>query len=374
MFDPVIKFFSSVFQMIGTAIGKVILIILSPFIWVRNLYRSSGYILKGLIAALLLCIIIPYAWFIWNVLWIRNYDINYTSKFDFKQIEVQAGEEVTVSGENSSIRTCGRSSIADVASELIDFNVNQNSWVSASLMYKIGLFGIPWDSTPWMDNKASFQRGVHRAVDSTLIEMKDALGRSRGTSELNKNLNTALSNTQISAYNWYFGLNPIGPKQTAWSSYRNARKHLEIYNNNLEKCEALFDARADNLNVFLNRIASEIGSTAAKIQKRIEASNAGWFDVHADNQFMEAKGQLYGYLGILRATRVDFQDIVESRGLGKVWTEMDDQLLHAVDLEPLIVSNGGEDAFIMPSHLTTMGFYLLRARTKLTEMRDTLKN
>jgi len=374
MLDPFFEFLNWAFSVVKAALAKLIALIFFPFVWVRNLYRNSGGVLKVIIAVVLLCIIIPYGFFFWNALWIRDYDSNYTNKFDFKQIEVQAGEQVTVSGENSSVRTCGRSSIVDVASELIDFNVNQNSWVSATIIYKLGLFGIPWDATPWMDNKASFQRGVHRAIDSTLIEMKDALGRARGTSQLDKNLNTALSNTQISAYNWYFGLNPFGVKQTAWSSYRNARKHLNIYNDNLEKCEALFDARADNLQVFINRIASEIGSTAAEIQKRVEASDAGWFDMRADNQFMEAKGQLYGYLGILRAARVDFQDIVETKRLGKVWSEMDAQILHAVELDPLLVSNGGEDAFMFPSHLTTMGFYLLRARTKLTEMRDTLKN
>lgn len=374
MLDPFFEFLHWAFTGLKAVVGRFFAILFFPFVWLRNLYKNSGGILKAIIAIILLVIIVPYAFFVWNIAWTRGFDKDYTSKFDFKQIEVQAGEQVTVSGENSSVRTCGRSSIVDVASELIDFNVNQNTWISATLVYKLGLFGIPWDATPWMDNKASFQRGVHRAIDSTLIEMKDALGRARGTSQLDTNLNRALSNTQISAYNWYVGLNPIGPKQTAWSSYRNARKNLNIYNDNLEKCEALFDARADNLQVFLNRIASEIGSTAAEIQKRIEASDAGWFDTYADNQFMEAKGQLYGYIGILRAARVDFQDVVDTKRLGKVWSEMDAQILHAIELDPLLVSNGGEDAFMFPSHLTTMGFYLLRARTKLTEMRDTLKN
>jgi len=41
-------------------------------------------------------------------------------------------------------------------------------------------------------------------------------------------------------------------------------------------------------------------------------------------------------------------------------------------MQPLIISNGAESAFIMPSHLATMGFYLLRVRANLTEMRDIL--
>ncbi len=374
MLDPVIAFFSSIFQLIGAAIGKFILLLLSPFIWIRNLYRSSGWILKVLIAVLLLCIIIPYGYFIWNVSWIRSYDTNYTAKFDFKRIEVQAGEELRVDGGTDSNRTCGRSGIVEVATELVDFNVNQNVWISASLPYRLGLFGISWDSTPWMDNKATFQRGVHRAVKATTIELQEALGRERGTSERDKNLNKALGLLQISEYNWYVGLNPPGVKQTSWSSYRGAITEFKQYNSRLEKCNAAFDARADNLSGLMDRIAKDIGSTTAVIKSRAESHNGGWFDMRADNTFMEAHGQLYAYLGILKAARSDFNDIIEKRALDSLWANMIGQLENAVELNPLIISNGDEDGFVMPTHLTTMGFYILRVRTNLTEMRDVLKS
>ena len=374
MLDPIIEFFKSIFHWIGVLIGKAVLFVLSPFIWIRNLYRRSGWILKGLIAIILLCIIIPYGWFFWNVIWIRNYDANYTAKFEFHQIETSAGEQVNIDGSTDTTRTCGRSGIVDVSAELIDFNVNQNSWISASLPYRLGLFGISWDSTPWMDNKATFQRGVHRAVRSTAIELQETLGRERGTSERDKNLNKALGLLQISEYNWYVGLNPPGVKQTSWSSYRSAIKEFNEYNSRLERCAASFDARADNLSGLMDRIAKDIGSTTAVIKSRAESHNAGWFDLRADNTFMEAHGQLYGYLGILRAARVDFQDIIEKRALSSLWDNMLGQLESAVDLNPLIISNGDEDGFVMPTHLTTMGFYILRVRTNLTEMRDVLKN
>lgn len=374
MFDPVIAFFSSIFQLIGVAIGKIILLIMSPFIWIRNLYRSSGWILKGIIAVLLLCIIIPYGWFFWNIAWTRNYDTNYTEKFDFKKIQVQAGEEVRVDGGTDATRTCGRSGIVDVTTELLDFNVNQNGWVSASLPYRLGLFGIPWDATPWMDNKATFQRGIHRAVKSTAIELQETLGRERGTSERDKNLNKALGLLQISEYNWYVGFNPPGVKQTSWASYRAAIKEFKQYNGRLEKCNASFDARGDNLSGLMDRIAKDIGSTTAVIKSRAESHNGGWFDMRADNTFMEAHGQLYAYLGILKAARIDFSDIIEKRALDSLWDNMISQLQSAVELNPLIISNGDEDGFIMPTHLTTMGFYILRVRTNLTEMRDVLKS
>ncbi len=374
MLDPLIEMIQKMFRAIGSAIRGFILLLLSPFIWVRNLYRRSGWILKVLIVILLLCIIVPYSYFIWNATWVRDYNANYTDKFNFAALDVSAGEEVRADGGTETAKTCVRSGIVDVASELLDFNVNRNVWMSATLPYKLGLFGISWDATPWMDNKATFQRGVHRAIRSTAIELQEALGRTRGTSQRDSNLNTALGLLQISEYNWYVGLNPPGVKQTSWASYRNAIKEFNTYNTNLEACRASFDARADNLSGLMDRIAKDIGSTTAVIKRRAESHNGGWFDTRADNIFMEAHGQLYGYLGILRAARYDFQDIIEKRALASLWDNMISQLESAVAINPLIISNGREDGFIMPTHLTTMGFYILRVRTNLTEMRDVLKN
>ena len=375
MLDPIVSFVTKIFTLIGHGFGLAIAWLLFPFVWVQNFYKRTHGILKVLLAILLLCIIIPYGWFFWNVAWIRNYDINYTDKIHFEEFTVSAGEAVTIDGNSSANKTCGRSAIVDVEIELLDFNVNQNSWISGSLPYKLGLFGVfSWDATPWFDNKASFQRGVHRAITSTSIELQESLGRIRGTSERDRDLNNALSNIQVSEFNWYVGLNPPGVKPISWSSYRQAMKEFKKYNTRLESCGAFFDARADNLSALLDRIAKDIGSTTAVIKNRAEQYNSGWFDTRADNVFMGALGQLYGYAGVLRAARVDFRDIIENRALDSLWDNMLSQLDSALELNPLIISNGKEDGFIMPTHLTTMGFYILRVRTNLTEMRDVLKH
>ena len=85
-------------------------------------------------------------------------------------------------GGTDTTRTCGRSAIADVAADLTDYNVNENAWISSMILYKLGFFGIDWDHTPFLDNKASFQRGVNQAVRRTTTELADNLGRVRTTS------------------------------------------------------------------------------------------------------------------------------------------------------------------------------------------------
>ena len=51
---------------------------------------------------------------------------------------------------------------------------------------------------------------------------------------------------------------------------------------------------------------------------------------------------------------------------------MEEQTLSAINLDPLIVSNGKEDGWLMPTHLTTIGFYILRVRSNLIELRSIL--
>ena len=64
--------------------------------------------------------------------------------------------------------------------------------------------------------------------------------------------------------------------------------------------------------------------------------------------------------------------ILSTTGLTKTFITMKQQIRDTLEIDPLIISNGSESAFMMPSHLATMGFYLLRVRANMTEMRDIL--
>jgi len=376
LLDPIIDWIKKIFALMIATVKGAIRWLLAPFVYLYTLYKTSGWILRSILLVLLIPVIITYGWFIWSALWIRGYDINYVDKYKLDELKVTAGEQVSSEGGSDTTKTCGRSAIAMVTSDLIDFNVNQNSWISSMPAYKGGFFGFSWDNTPWLDNKASFQRGVHQAIQRTTVELTDTLGRIRGTSEVNKDLQSARSAVQFDEFTWYFnpfdGKRPFGPTTKTPTYYRGAIKQLNKFNDDLANCKATFDVRADNLRTLVDRIAKDIGSTSASIKKRSEISNAGWFDVLADNQFMFSKGQLYGYYGILRAAHADFRDIIEKRNLGDVWDNMESQVKAALELDPMIISNGREDGWMMPTHVTTMGFYILRVRSNLVEIRSVL--
>lgn len=403
MFDPIVAFFQRVFTAIGRGIGLVVAWLLWPFVALGTWYRGRSWIIKGPVALILLALVLFYGYFVWQTQAWTNFDPDYVDRYKLAERKTPAGSPVsgpgtTTTGQSAQVTpanqaamdagtsttealavaqlpagtACQPSAIVDVAADLIDFNVNQNAWISSMLAYKLGLFGLDWDETPWLDNKASFQRGINQAVRRTAVELVDSLGRVRGTSGVNSDLQSARGNIQFDEETWYFGISPFGPKTPTPSFYRAAMRDLNKFNLSLGKCEAIFDGRSDNMVEFLDRIANDLGNTSAIIRERSEFHNGGWFDTRADDRFWFAFGQLYGYYGILSAAGADFENVVSQRGLTPIYTETLKQLRAALRIQPLIISNGREDGWIMPTHLATMGFYILRVRSNLVEMRDIL--
>lgn len=383
MIDRITALIQAAFSAIGKAAGMVVAWLLWPFMAAHGWYRDRNWIIKGPIALVLILLAGFYGYFVWQTQVWSNFDPDYIARYKLAERTVPPGQELpaatpaaaagaTGAAANTSAPVCQRSAIVDAAADLTDFNVNQNAWISSMLLYRLGLFGIDWDSTPFLDNKASFQRGVNQAVRRTSVELVDTLGRVRGTSGINNNLQEARGNMQFSEYSWYFGLDPFGPKTPTPSYYRAAIRSFQAFNGELTACKAVFDTRADNLIQFIDRIAGDIGSTSAILRERSENYNGGWFDTRADDRFWFAYGQLYGYYGVLSAAGSDFAQVIRERNLTNPGNDTLVQTRAALRIQPAIISNGEESGWIMPSHLATMGFYVLRVRSNLVELRSVL--
>jgi hypothetical protein len=345
-----------------------------PFLAARGWSTKRTWLIRAPIIAFVALLIILYGYFIWQTQVWSGFNTSFVDQYRLSERKVPAGQELPVAegAAAPAAKTCQRSAIVDVSADLTDFNVNQNAWISSMLLYRLGLFGMDWDHTPFLDNKASFQRGVNQAIRRTSAELVDTLGRVRGTSGINNDLQSARGNLQFDEYSWYFGLNPFGPKTPTPSYYRSAIQSLRKFNTDLAACNAVFDGRADNLIQFIDRIANDLGGTSDMLAERSENHNRGWFDTRADDRFWFAYGQLYAYYAILSAAQSDFSQVVAERNLGAIFGGTVKQFQAALRIQPAIISNGREDGWIMPSHLATMGFYILRVRSNLVEMRSVL--
>ncbi len=302
--------------------------------------------------------------------------------------------DLPAAGPEAGTNDCEASRAIAMQIHLIDLIVNENQWVPARPLYKAGLFGlVSFDATPWFDNKAAEQIGMIDVARRFAIEMTDSLGRVRGTSPENENLSSAQSALRIDMHAWYVNspfrqnVNTISPSAAA--SYRKAIPLYEAYNTQLATCEAVFDARADNLRETLSRMTATLGSTIVELEARSQGvaydpdqdryvaaagNDNGWFDFRADNHFHRARGKMYALHGIMQGMREDFAHIIADRNLKAVWDKMESSIAEAALLNPTIVSNGGKDGFLFPDHLGVMAEAILRARTSMVELRDVLRD
>lgn len=261
-------------------------------------------------------------------------------------------------------RVEGGSEAVAMVSALIDREINQTDWVPNN--------PFPFPSS-LLDNMPNFQLGLMSAISRFAVEMTDSLGRSRGSSQVDPDLDKASGLLKYDGTLWVWEPSiSLLPTANAESQYEAGMKALDSYNKRLAAGGATFDRRADNLIALLDRIAADLGSTSAILAERAEDSNAGWFDTKADDIFYNAKGRLYGYYMILNALGTDFENVIAERNATTLWQNMLGSLRIAAGMNPLIVSNGAPDGLLFPNHLAAEGFYLLRARTELRELSSVL--
>jgi hypothetical protein len=229
-----------------------------------------------------------------------------------------------------------------------------------------------WHPAAALDNAPNFQLGTISAVSRFTLEAGDYLGRVRGSSAIDQNLDKAVGLLKYDGRTWYWGQGNIIPMAKAESQYRDAVEYLDRYNRDVAAGKSTYDKRADNLIAFLDRAAADLGSASAELDARAQAGG-GYFDLQADDVFYNAKGRLYGYYVILAALGEDFAMVIKDKQAGEIWANMLTSLRTGAGMNPLIIVNGDPDSMTMPSHLRAIGFPLLRARIQMRELADVLQ-
>lgn len=225
----------------------------------------------------------------------------------------------------------------------------------------------------WIDNTPNYQRGMFGALSRFSFELRDQVGRRRGSSAADPDLEGAAGNLSKEPDLWIYNLGiSFLPTTPSDSYYREAAKQFASYNKRLAAGDAIFDRRSDNLMATLDRIALDLGASSAALDGYISDHSGSWFiDFGSDDIFFQIKGQVYAYTILLGALREDFSKVIDDKELGPIYDELLQSMEAASSLEPIYVSNGAVDG-ITPNHLAMQGFFLLRARTQMREVTNIL--
>jgi hypothetical protein len=266
-------------------------------------------------------------------------------------------------GLGSSAPEGGSRSVA-VAADLIDREINTHRWVANDPWFMPGAL---------LDNMPNYQMGIIAALSRFAVELGDQLARTRGSSQIDPDLDAASGLLKYPGTIWLVDPQTwFKPTASSESQYRRAMRALRDYNARLAQGKAVFETRADNLQATLERIAADMGSSSAAIDRYVTENAGFWPDFGADDLFYANKGRLYAYYLLLRELEVDFANVIRERDLGAVWTQMLGSFRAAATLQPWFVVNGDPASQMLPSHLAAQGFYLLRARTQLREITNIL--
>ena len=148
---------------------------------------------------------------------------------------------------------------------------------------------------------------------------------------------------------------------SAEQKYNDSLKELHIYGQKLERGEAHFYVRTDNLISLLHSFADLAGSCDENLVKAEEddGSPVSWFKV--DDYFYYAKGMATAMGKILHGVEAEFSDVLEARqGI--------DLLHHAIDacqmaseLDPWLVTDAAPDG-ILANHRANMAAPISHAR------------
>lgn len=263
-----------------------------------------------------------------------------------------------------SVAPPGGSATVSAVTYLVRREVELNNWTPNDPVMLPG-----W----WLDNTPNFQKGIMGAVSRFSFEMRDQLGRRRGSSSVDENLEKAASNLSIEPERWIIDMSTsLLPTKPSNQYYLEALGQLETYNAQLGTGQSVFDRRSDNLLATLDRIALDLGASSASLDTYI-GDHAGGIvpDFGADDLFYQVKGQVYAYTILLKAIRKDFTDVIENREIAALYDDLLKSMSSAATLDPLVVANGAVDG-VLANHLSMQGFYLLRARTQLREVSNIL--
>jgi hypothetical protein len=254
----------------------------------------------------------------------------------------------------------------DMAAALIEREASENAWVSNEPFFMPGHY---------LRNMQAFQQGLMYGLSRFTFELADSLGRSRGSTAVDPDLDRAAGLLRFPGDVWIFDLEKTWtPTVTSEEQYTSAARALLKYNARVASGEALFDPRNDNLQATIARIEADISSQVNVLAEHVEKTAAGIATGTSTNDvFYALKGRMYAYAMILTALEQDFADVIRNTGASLVWERTLASLRNAAVMRPLVVMNGTPGSMTVPSHVAELGFFVLRAKTQLRDVMAVLQ-
>lgn len=209
------------------------------------------------------------------------------------------------------------------------------------------------DILDFTDNVNNFQLGVLEVTRRTVVALTERVSRTGATAAFDENLESAMNWLMIKARKYWF--------PSPESKYNASLKELTIYKKKLEKGEANFHTRSDNLIPLLMAYEDLLGSCEENLVKTMEDDGSPVSFFKADNYFFYAKGVVSSMGTILEAVLEEFMVILEARRGIEVLHHAIESCHHASEVDPWIITNSPLNG-VLANHRANMAAPLSHAR------------
>ena len=211
----------------------------------------------------------------------------------------------------------------------------------------------PNDILDFTDNVNNFQLGVLEVTRRSAVILSDRISRTGSTAAFDKNLQNAMNWFMIKSDRYWF--------PSAESKYKDGLKELRTYFNRLEKGEAQFYNRTDNLIPLLMAYQDLLGSCDENLVKFKEDDGSTVSFFKADDYFFYAQGVASALHTILKGIEKDFATMVDRRGGMEMLHHAIVSCHHAMELDPWVVLNSDLSS-IFANHRLNMAGPISHAR------------
>ena len=211
----------------------------------------------------------------------------------------------------------------------------------------------PNDILSFTDNVESFQLGVLEVTRRTAVALAERLSRTGSTAAFDPTLQNAMNWFMIKADRYWF--------PSAESKYKEGIEELSRYFKKLEKGEANFFTRTDNLIPLLAAYEDLLGSCDENLVKFVEDDGSPVSFFQADDYFYYAQGIASAMMTVMQAVLQDFHTTVDGRRGTEVLIHAIESLHHATAIDPLLILNSDLNG-IMANHRANMAAPISHAK------------
>jgi CBS domain-containing protein len=211
----------------------------------------------------------------------------------------------------------------------------------------------PNDILNFTDNVNNFQLGVLEVTRRTVVALAERISRTGATAAFDEDLENSMNWLMIKARKYWF--------PSPENKYNDSLNALRAYIKKLEKGEAKFHTRTDNLIPLLMDFEDLLGSCEENLVKTKEDDGSSVSFFKADDYFFYAKGVASAMATILEGVQVDFKTIIDSRRGADTIHHAIESCREASEISPWIITDGSLGG-ILANHRANMAAPLSHAK------------